>query len=108
MIAQSGQHVVAVLPDRFCNDETGVGMNGLEDVHAHTLAGNESVLFMGIVGVTALDGNAFCRKCLDDALFHIVLGGPALLVSGQAQVPAGDQNGLFGAGGAGSATSGSV
>ncbi len=90
MVAQTGQHMMAVLPHRFGDDQTSVGINVLEDLHAHALTGDEAVLLHRIVGMPAFDGDALFGKGSDDGLLHRFLGRPADLIGGQAQVAAGN------------------
>jgi hypothetical protein len=80
VVPQPGQHVVAVLPDRFRHDQGGFGVDALEDVHSHALAPDKPVLQFQVVGMSAPDRDAQVRKGRHQALLHVGLGCPAGLV----------------------------
>ena len=88
---KAGEDVVAVLPDRLGHDQRRVAGNGAEHLQAVLLAVNEAVLLDRIVGVAALDLEAFLLDRGGEFLLHRRLFGFAGLVGGKAQVPAGHQ-----------------
>jgi hypothetical protein len=53
---------------------------------------DEAVALRLVVGVAALDGAAEAAHGVHDFLFDFALGRPALLVGGETEVSAGDQN----------------
>ncbi len=95
MAAQPGQHMMAVLPDGLGHDQRRVGMDVLEDLHPHALAGDEAVAGGGVVGVGAPHGHAGAGECVADLALHLFLRWPADLIGGQAQIAAGDQQRLM-------------
>ena len=62
MGGEPGQHVMAVLPDGFDDDQRRIWRDVAEDLHAALLAVDEAVLFDGIVGMAAADFAAFGRE----------------------------------------------
>ncbi|MGX1676407.1 hypothetical protein [Streptomyces sp. NPDC055400] len=89
--AQAGQHVVAVLPYRFRDDQRGLGRDGLEDLQPGALAVDEAVPLVRVVRVGSPHGPAEPGEGLGDALLQRFLRGPARRVGGGAQIAAGDQ-----------------
>ncbi len=96
MMLQSGEHVVAVLPDRFRNNDGRIRMDLREDVHAHALTGNKAVSQILVVRVRPAQCKALGPQCIRELLFHLGLCRPADLICGLAQIPAGDQQNLAG------------
>ena len=92
---QTGEHVVRILPDRLGHDELGVGIDAGEDAHPFLLRSDEAVFFVLLVGMGTNQLVSRVRDAPPQCLFHLVLGGPAVLVGRKSQVAAGDQVNLF-------------
>ena len=77
MMLQAGQHVVAVLPNRFSDDHACVRMYRAENVHSHALTGDETVLLDGIERMAAHHPNPLAPEHLYQPRFHLGLRWPA-------------------------------
>ncbi|MNV31102.1 hypothetical protein D3C71_1223950 [compost metagenome] len=93
---ETGQHMVRILPDGFCDDHRHIGIDLRKRIHALALRGEKAVAFFRLVGVSALHRVAEAGEHLAEFLLHRILGRPALLVGGQAKVAAGEKCNLFG------------
>jgi hypothetical protein len=91
MCGQPRQHMVAVLPDRFGDDQRCAWIEVAEDFHAHFLRINETVVFAGIETVGADEFPSFALDGLGQQSFHFGLDWPALLVGGKAEVATGHE-----------------
>ncbi len=83
--------MMAVLPDRFGDDERRVGGDVAEDFHAVLLAVDEAVAFVLVERMGALDRAAFLVDGGDEVPFQGFLGGLTFLVGGGAEIAAGDE-----------------
>ncbi len=84
-----------VLPRRSSEDETGMGIDAGEDVHAHALIGDESVALGGIDRKCALYRDLLLLECFSELALQFFLSRPTDLIRGLPQVSAGDKNNLF-------------
>ena len=84
MMVQPCQHMMAVLPDGLGDDQTRFRVDIHKYIHSHALAGDESVFFYRIIGVSPSDGNALLSKGCCDLFFHRFLRGPAYLIGRKA------------------------
>jgi hypothetical protein len=87
--------VVRVLPHALGHDERLLWIDAPKHLDAHALRIQEAVLFYGVVGVGAAHGIALLLQGSGELSFHSLLGGPALLVGGQAEVTAGEEEDFF-------------
>ena len=88
---QAVEDVVRVLPDGLGDDQRLVGIDVAEDLHAFLLIADEAVLFVLLVRVAADELVALGLECGGEGLLHRGLGGPALLVGGEAEVAVDDE-----------------
>ena len=84
MVTQTGQNVVAVLPDSFSNNKRRIWVDRLEHIHSHALIPNETVLKLRIIWVSSHNGDPLGGESLGHPSLHILLGWPTLLISRQA------------------------
>jgi hypothetical protein len=91
MADQPVQHVVRVLPDRLGHDQLATGIDPGEDLHPFFLRADEAMFLVLLVRMGAHQPVAACLDRPGQGRFHFLLGGPAFLIRGQAQVAAGDQ-----------------
>ena len=96
MTAKAGEHVVAVLPDRLCDDERAVRIDRPEDVHAHPLAADEAVARRRVGRMAPDDAGAVATEGCVDVPLELDLGGPAESVGSLPEVAAGDEGHLAG------------
>src|ERR1035438_4252998 len=85
---QAGEKVMAVLPDGLANHYRRMERDIAEDLVPVFLAIDETVLPLGIVGMGAVNLTAFTADGLHDRLLGLVLGRPALAISGKPQIAA--------------------
>ena len=90
------QDVVAVLPDRFRNDQGRAGIQMSKDLHSHFLRVNKAMPFSRFEMVRADKFPTFILDGFSQQSLHFGLDRPALLVGGQAQIAAGDETGVSG------------
>ena len=86
---------MAVLPDRFDDDERGGARDVAKNLHAVFLAVDEAVLLGGIERMGALYSVSGATDGCDDGCLDGFLSGPALLIGGQTQIAAGDEKDGF-------------
>ncbi|MCQ8834325.1 hypothetical protein [Streptomyces malaysiensis] len=89
MVAQTGEHVVAVLPDGLDDDERGVLGYPLEDLDPGALAVDEPVPLGLVDRVAAAHLPAQVGEGRGEVALQLLLGGPAGDVGGGAQIAAG-------------------
>src|ERR1700733_1355470 len=82
MMLEAGEHVVAVLPYRFRNNNRGFGMDLRENIHAHPLVIDEAVLQVLAVRMRAPEREPLRAQGFRQLLFHLGLRRPANLISG--------------------------
>ena len=92
---------MAVLPYGFGDNDRSVGRDLEENIHAHALAVDESVMKIVAVRVCAAQREALGAQRISELLFHLGLGRPADLVCGLPQVTAGDEQNFAGRNGCG-------
>jgi hypothetical protein len=95
---QACQHMVAVLPYRFGDDQRSGRRDGSKNFHAVPLAADESVADRRVIRMAAPNFGARVAHRAHHDFFHALLSGPAFLVGGESQVAACDQNYRFGHG----------
>src|SRR5579863_5919868 len=93
---EPGKQMARVLPHGFCHHQRRVGMNVLKNVHAHTLARDESMLAGGIVCVRATQGYSLSMKRARKHLFERGLRGPADFICTLAQIAVGYEQRFIG------------
>ena len=86
MRVKSVEKMMAVLPDRFDDDERRPRRDLAEYFHAVFLAVDETVPLGGIGWMAALDARAQAPDGRHDGFFRAALGRPAFLICGQAQI----------------------
>ncbi len=85
------QEVLAVLPDRFGDDERRIGIELAENRQAHLLRIDEAMLFGRVEPMRANDLPAFGSQRLRELVLHFRLCRPAFLVGGEPQIAIGHQ-----------------
>src|SRR5581483_3331847 len=93
---QSGENVMAILPDGFYNDQGRFRGNLAKDLHAVLLAVDESVALHWIPGMCPPHFPALPSDGIDHSLFDARLRGPAVLIRGEAQISIRNQEYRFG------------
>jgi hypothetical protein len=83
--------MMGILPDRFRDDQGGVGVDVAEDLQALLLRSDEAVLFVGFVGMGPYDAVSFRVNGACQGPFHCLLGGPAGLVGGEPEIAIGNE-----------------
>ena len=99
MMLQPGEYVVAVLPDRFGDNDRSIRMDLHKNIHAHALVIDEAMLQILAVRVRAPQPEALGAQGIGQLFLHLCLGCPADLIGGLAQVAAGDQQNIAGGNG---------
>jgi hypothetical protein len=98
MAEQTGEDVMAVLPDGLDNDERRGGVDALEDIHSHALAEDEAVLEVFAVRVRAADLEALGGEGLNDGALGLCLGGPTQEIGRLTQIAVCDEDDFAGDG----------
>jgi hypothetical protein len=98
MAEQTGEDVMAVLPDGLDNDERRGGVDALEDIHSHALAEDEAVLEVFSVRVGAADLEALGGEGLNDGALGLGLGGPTQEIGRLTQIAVCDEDDFAGDG----------
>jgi hypothetical protein len=83
--------MMAVLPGRRRKNQSRLGIDPQEDIHAGALRGDEPVLELFVVGMRPHQLDPLLGKGSSQRLFHGALCRPASLVGGKPKVPAGHQ-----------------
>jgi hypothetical protein len=81
---QTGQNVVAVLPDGVDDDERRGRWDALEDLDPHPLAVDEAVALVGIRVVHPLHGPAEVSRRCSEVPLQLLLCGPAPHIGAEA------------------------
>jgi hypothetical protein len=87
---QSVKDVMRILPDRFGNDQSRLGIDRVENLHALFLGADEAVLLHSVHGMGSSQLETACVDCLRQTRFHFGLGRPTNLIGGQAEITVGD------------------
>ena len=95
MRIQAVQQVMAILPDGLHDNQRRLRRNFAKDFHTAFLAIDETMLFRRIVAMAAAHLASLAADGLENGVLGLSLGGPTHLISGQAQIPVGDQNDRF-------------
>ncbi len=91
MGGQAGQEVLAVLPDRFGDDQRLMGIELAKNLQAHLLRIDEAMLFGRVERMRANDLPAFGAQRLREFVLHFRLFRPAFLVGGEPQIAIGHE-----------------
>jgi hypothetical protein len=91
MLKKPREDVMAVLPDRFGYHQRRFRINPREDIHAHSLAADESVFPLRVIRMSTSEPYPFRKESTAEHLFQPGLCFPANLIGGLTQIATRDQ-----------------
>ena len=91
MRGQAGEEVMRILPNGFRNDERAFRIEPAKNFQPHFLRIDETVLFLFIEWIRALNFVACALDRVGEQRFHAGLLGPAFFVRGRPEIAAGNE-----------------